>query len=399
MIDLLIYKDTKKFVQKNRYKNSKAFTFVFPVQIFSIELLVREEDGDAIKVAVKRLLQYYKGYSQERAKDAKGNELSNVAMVANTLGIKPKLVEYIIENEEIAQHKPQPAYGSADVVGEGDENGEEPALQKQERFYLVLDCISQKIIDVIDEKTFSLLKADSTDVEYVKYGTYRYHPTLGSSEWEDLIRVGQDSTTIWSEPSKDEIVSLLQRKYGKRKKLLATPKVIAEGQYELAFTCYYPATDANNFFVADPFGKKNSLFMKSLIGEWIENKTQAGNVVREKMADAKARERGGMVEQYKAVKREIAKRLKSAYPILDEDDALASRFTNMLFSRVWVVPLNNRQSDSDAELSDRDKMAKTFALMDYRVAVYTFLGYLISYAQNSPRSLFRVCRQDREWGI
>lgn len=26
-------------------------------------------------------------------------------------------------------------------------------------------------------------------------------------------------------------------------------------------------------------------------------------------------------------------------------------------------------------------------------------GYLISYAQNSPRSLFRVCRQDREWGI
>lgn len=27
------------------------------------------------------------------------------------------------------------------------------------------------------------------------------------------------------------------------------------------------------------------------------------------------------------------------------------------------------------------------------------LGYLISYAQNSPRSLFRVCRQDREWGI
>ncbi len=29
----------------------------------------------------------------------------------------------------------------------------------------------------------------------------------------------------------------------------------------------------------------------------------------------------------------------------------------------------------------------------------TELGYLISYAQNSPRSLFRVCRQDREWGI
>ena len=28
-----------------------------------------------------------------------------------------------------------------------------------------------------------------------------------------------------------------------------------------------------------------------------------------------------------------------------------------------------------------------------------FTGYLISYAQNSPRSLFRVCRQDREWGI
>lgn len=28
-----------------------------------------------------------------------------------------------------------------------------------------------------------------------------------------------------------------------------------------------------------------------------------------------------------------------------------------------------------------------------------FAGYLISYAQNSPRSLFRVCRQDREWGI
>lgn len=34
-----------------------------------------------------------------------------------------------------------------------------------------------------------------------------------------------------------------------------------------------------------------------------------------------------------------------------------------------------------------------------KISVSSFMGYLISYAQNSPRSLFRVCRQDREWGI
>ena len=34
-----------------------------------------------------------------------------------------------------------------------------------------------------------------------------------------------------------------------------------------------------------------------------------------------------------------------------------------------------------------------------KMSVAGFMGYLISYAQNSPRSLFRVCRQDREWGI
>lgn len=34
-----------------------------------------------------------------------------------------------------------------------------------------------------------------------------------------------------------------------------------------------------------------------------------------------------------------------------------------------------------------------------KISVSGFMGYLISYAQNSPRSLFRVCRQDREWGI
>ena len=34
-----------------------------------------------------------------------------------------------------------------------------------------------------------------------------------------------------------------------------------------------------------------------------------------------------------------------------------------------------------------------------KMSVSGFMGYLISYAQNSPRSLFRVCRQDREWGI
>ncbi len=34
-----------------------------------------------------------------------------------------------------------------------------------------------------------------------------------------------------------------------------------------------------------------------------------------------------------------------------------------------------------------------------KMSVSSFMGYLISYAQNSPRSLFRVCRQDREWGI
>ena len=34
-----------------------------------------------------------------------------------------------------------------------------------------------------------------------------------------------------------------------------------------------------------------------------------------------------------------------------------------------------------------------------KMCVAGFMGYLISYAQNSPRSLFRVCRQDREWGI
>ena len=34
-----------------------------------------------------------------------------------------------------------------------------------------------------------------------------------------------------------------------------------------------------------------------------------------------------------------------------------------------------------------------------KMSIASFMGYLISYAQNSPRSLFRVCRQDREWGI
>ena len=34
-----------------------------------------------------------------------------------------------------------------------------------------------------------------------------------------------------------------------------------------------------------------------------------------------------------------------------------------------------------------------------KYSISQIVGYLISYAQNSPRSLFRVCRQDREWGI
>lgn len=34
-----------------------------------------------------------------------------------------------------------------------------------------------------------------------------------------------------------------------------------------------------------------------------------------------------------------------------------------------------------------------------KLSVSAFMGYLNFYAQSSPRNLFRVCRQDREWGI
>ncbi len=34
-----------------------------------------------------------------------------------------------------------------------------------------------------------------------------------------------------------------------------------------------------------------------------------------------------------------------------------------------------------------------------KMSIAGFMGYLNFYAQSSPRNLFRVCRQDREWGI
>lgn len=60
-----------------------------------------------------------------------------------------------------------------------------------------------------------------------------------------------------------------------------------------------------------------------------------------------------------------------------------------------VLSLSMGDSD-DAELSLGDDGCIMYQTLN--VTVYAE-GYLISYAQNSPRSLFRVCRQDREWGI
>ena len=34
-----------------------------------------------------------------------------------------------------------------------------------------------------------------------------------------------------------------------------------------------------------------------------------------------------------------------------------------------------------------------------KFSIWGVMGYLNFYAQSSPRNLFRVCRQDREWGI
>jgi len=34
-----------------------------------------------------------------------------------------------------------------------------------------------------------------------------------------------------------------------------------------------------------------------------------------------------------------------------------------------------------------------------KYSIAQVMGYLNFYAQSSPRNLFRVCRQDREWGI
>lgn len=50
--------------------------------------------------------------------------------------------------------------------------------------------------------------------------------------------------------------------------------------------------------------------------------------------------------------------------------------------------------DSNYFFDNVDGLAVTKEIDDQDI-----VGYLISYAQNSPRSLFRVCRQDREWGI
>lgn len=50
-------------------------------------------------------------------------------------------------------------------------------------------------------------------------------------------------------------------------------------------------------------------------------------------------------------------------------------------------------------LSRYRSVALAYNTNSYMLAAYKTVGYLISYAQNSPRSLFRVCRQDRERGI
>lgn len=365
MIDVLLCKDTRHFVSRNHYPGSQSFTFVFPAQIYCVELLQEGEEGDAIKAAIKRLVDYYGKHPFEREKDEKNNELSNVAMAAKTLGLKETLVEYIIENE--IQKPTGMAVGAEE---------KEAAPKKSVRFYVVVDGISKRLLDfLIDEKTLEVLKVDQDDICSDGYDGYRYKFNLGSSEWERLVRVGNDNSFSRVAVDADDVMRMIKQK-GKCKKLLSSPKIVFDGTYEIAVTCYYPATDANNFLASNPFWKGGSRYMTSLIEEWISSGTKAGAVIAKGIAETKAKVKAPEVFKYKQIKFEIKKRLQEAYPALASEVELSSRFTNMLSSYVWVIQQKSRAKNDDSDISV-DKMAETFALADFRVAVYTFLEFLL----------------------
>lgn len=67
--------------------------------------------------------------------------------------------------------------------------------------------------------------------------------------------------------------------------------------------------------------------------------------------------------------------------------------SNLLNFKLFELPEGDYSKQMEIETLSQGDMSK------HLIVIFADSGHLISYAQNSPRSLFRVCRQDREWGI
>ncbi|MDE6614382.1 MAG: hypothetical protein K2K24_02625, partial [Clostridia bacterium] len=337
-----------------------------------------------IKDAIERLQEYYKNNPEERRKykrDADGHkageEMSDNAMIAEDLGLKEKLVKCVKEQSDLAivRHLD-------DENTSVDEVQEKRNSQEYKSVYIVCDVATQQFIEMITQSEFDELKVDSDDIDILYGGReYRYRPSKGSSESKSLYVLKCDCGIRIQQLNPNTVLKYLKEKQKKRKfrkvydiNSIGDIKIRHNGTYELAVTCYYPQIDASNFVPAPPlFG--GVVEIKEVLKAWGKENRSADFFIIETMKKLRPkRSEINTGNTNKEIRQYVEERLTKVYPQLknDEYSNLLDRFVNTYVSYAWLYQVTNIGGEQD--------ICNTFALQDYRIAIFTFLEEIFSWS-------------------
>lgn len=377
MRNLLMARSTRPFVRgsENRYPGSRYVIFTFPVHVFEVSVMSSEEQGDAISIAIKRLLAYYKNHPNARRKNEKKNEMSDVAMVADDLGLKEKLVEYIIEREQLKEKQCLPEHDSAD--------GKDRLADKDSVvFYAVVDCMSGQLLDRIVKKSdFDAMKVDPSEIDSLNDNEYRYRSSVGSPEYERLFRLGGNTDHAIVPPSVGRIIKLLNKRSrvynitNKKELSESDVKIVYEGRYDLGAACYYPVSDANRYAVTNPFCSGVSFEMRAIVDLWIKNKLGAGLALNKLMENNKPKDIDSD-KKYDQTLETVRNSVFSVYPSASQaEKMLLTRFIDLFVAYSRVAYFNRNQEKG--KNTDRDNIGDIFAMQDYVIAIDTFFEELL----------------------